>query len=70
MVCIFHTYGQTIVFAVSVVHAIQLAAQFNKAGIKADFVVSNTIQSKIEDAIIHKDVLGSDHCPIELDINI
>ena len=37
-----HTYGQTIVFAVSVVHAIQLAAQFNKAGIKADFVVSNT----------------------------
>lgn len=34
------------------------------------FVVSNTIQSKIEDAIIHKDVLGSDHCPIELDINI
>ena len=34
------------------------------------FVVSNKIQSKIEEAIIHKDILGSDHCPIELDINI
>lgn len=36
-----NTYGQTIVFTVSVVHAIQLAKQFNKAGIKADYVVSN-----------------------------
>ena len=36
-----NTYGQTIVFSVSVVHAIQLAAQFNKAGIKADYVVSD-----------------------------
>ena len=34
------------------------------------FVVSNKIQDKIEDASIHKDILGSDHCPIELDINI
>ena len=34
-------YGQTIVFAVNVVHAIQLAALFNKAGIKADYVVSD-----------------------------
>ena len=34
-------YGQTIVFAVNVVHAIQLSALFNKAGIKADYVVSD-----------------------------
>lgn len=34
-------YGQTIAFAVNVVHAIQLAALFNKAGIKADYVVSD-----------------------------
>ena len=34
-------YGQTIVFAVNVVHAIQLSALFNKAGIKTDYVVSD-----------------------------
>ncbi len=34
-------YGQTIVFAINVVHAIQLSALFNKANIKADFVVSD-----------------------------
>jgi hypothetical protein len=39
-------YGQTIVFAVNVVHAIQLSALFNKAKIKADFIVSD-----VKDAI-------------------
>ena len=34
-------YGQTIVFAVNVIHAIQLSALFNKAGIKSDFIVSD-----------------------------
>ncbi|MBQ7516559.1 MAG: DEAD/DEAH box helicase family protein [Schwartzia sp.] len=34
-------YGQTIVFAVSITHAITLAALFNAAGIKAAFVVSD-----------------------------
>lgn len=34
-------YGQTIVFAVNVIHAIQLSVLFNKAGIKSDFVVSD-----------------------------
>lgn len=34
-------YGQTILFAVNVVHAIQLTSLFKKAGIKADFVVSS-----------------------------
>ena len=35
-----HEYGQTILFAVNVVHAIQLTALFRKAGIKADYIVS------------------------------
>lgn len=34
-------YGQTIVFAVNVVHAIALAKLFNKAKIPADFIVSD-----------------------------
>lgn len=33
-------YGQTILFAVNVVHAIHLTALFRKAGIKADYIVS------------------------------
>ena len=34
------------------------------------FIVSDKIVSKIEDAKIHNQVFGSDHCPVELDINI
>ena len=34
-------YGQTILFAVNVIHAIQLTSLFKKAGIKADFIVSS-----------------------------
>ena len=34
-------YGQTIIFAVSIDHAITLAKLFNKAGVKAAYVVSN-----------------------------
>ncbi|MCX8074741.1 MAG: exodeoxyribonuclease III [Clostridia bacterium] len=32
------------------------------------FVVSNELKGKIKDAYIYGDVLGSDHCPIGLDI--
>lgn len=38
-------YGQTILFAVNVVHAIQLSKLFNKAGIKADYIVSSVKDS-------------------------
>lgn len=38
-------YGQTIVFAVSIPHAIVLSSLFNKAGIPADYVVSNVKDS-------------------------
>ena len=34
-------YGQTIVFAVNVVHAISLCKLFNRAGISAEFIVSD-----------------------------
>lgn len=34
-------YGQTIVFAVNVLHAIHLSALFNKEGIKSEFIVSD-----------------------------
>ena len=33
------------------------------------FVVSNSLKDKIVDAKILDEVMGSDHCPIELDIN-
>lgn len=34
------------------------------------FVVSKNINNKIKDAKIHPEIMGSDHCPIELDIDI
>ena len=34
------------------------------------FIVSDRIKKKIEDSKIHNDIMGSDHCPIELDINL
>ena len=34
------------------------------------FIVSNDIKEKIKDSIIHTEIMGSDHCPVELDIEI
>ena len=34
------------------------------------FIVSNSIKEKIKDAKIYPEVCGSDHCPIELEIDI
>lgn len=34
------------------------------------FIVSNRVQGKIKDSIIHHEILGSDHCPVELQIEI
>jgi exodeoxyribonuclease-3 len=34
------------------------------------FVVSNKMKESIEEAKIHSDILGSDHCPVELDIKL
>lgn len=38
-------YGQTIVFAINVIHAIHLSALFNKEGIKSEFIVSDVKDS-------------------------
>jgi len=46
-------------------------ARQNNAGWSIDyFVVSNDIRERIADAKIHTDILGSDHCPVELDLDI
>lgn len=50
-----HEYGQTILFAVNVVHAIQLTALFRKAGIKADYIVSAIRDSITGVTISHED---------------
>ena len=34
------------------------------------FITSNTIQTKIKESTIHPEILGSDHCPVELQIEI
>lgn len=34
------------------------------------FIVSNRIKRNIKEVIIHKDIMGSDHCPVELEIKI
>ena len=34
------------------------------------FIVSKDIENKIKEAQIHQEILGSDHCPVELDIEI
>lgn len=46
-------------------------AREKNAGWRIDyFVVSEDLKDKLEDAKIHTEVMGSDHCPVELDINI
>ena len=46
-------------------------AREKNAGWRIDyFIVSESLKDKIEDAKILDDVYGSDHCPVELDINI
>jgi exodeoxyribonuclease-3 len=34
------------------------------------FLVSNSLKDKVQDASIHADVLGSDHCPISVTLDI
>lgn len=44
-------------------------ARENNTGWRIDyFVVSNNFINKVNDSIIHDHILGSDHCPIEIDI--
>jgi exodeoxyribonuclease-3 len=46
-------------------------AREKNAGWRIDyFVTSKTLNDNLVDAKIHTDIFGSDHCPIELDINL
>ncbi len=44
-------------------------ARANNAGWRIDyFVVSNRLVDSIQDATIHPDIMGSDHCPVGLEL--
>lgn len=44
-------------------------AREKNAGWRIDyFLVSNRLQSHLQSAMIHSEVMGSDHCPVEVDI--
>ena len=49
----------------------RMRARERNAGWRIDyFIVSDRIASKIVDSIIHSDIFGSDHCPVELVLDI
>ena len=44
-------------------------AREKNAGWRIDyFIVSPALKDKLQDASIHTEIMGSDHCPIELDM--
>lgn len=46
-------------------------ARKNNAGWRIDyFIVSDRIADRIKEAKIHTDIMGSDHCPVSLEIDI
>ena len=46
-------------------------ARKKNAGWRIDyFCVSESLKEKLKDAKIHTEILGSDHCPVELDIDL
>ena len=46
-------------------------AREKNAGWRIDyFLISEALKDKLEDAKIHTQIMGSDHCPVELDLNI
>jgi exodeoxyribonuclease-3 len=46
-------------------------ARANNAGWRIDyFIVSNRLAAKIKDVVILKDVYGSDHCPVRLEVDV
>ena len=49
----------------------RFSARAQNAGWRIDyFLVSDTVKDKIQEAKIHMEIMGSDHCPVELEINI
>ena len=46
-------------------------AREKNAGWRIDyFLTSGSLRDKLVDAKIHTDIMGSDHCPVELDIDM
>ncbi len=46
-------------------------AREKNAGWRIDyFCVSDSIKNKIKNAVIHSEIYGSDHCPVELEIDL
>lgn len=46
-------------------------ARAKNAGWRIDyFIASKSLEDKLVDAKIHTDILGSDHCPVELEIDL
>ena len=46
-------------------------ARKKNAGWRIDyFCVSESLKEKLVDAKIHTEIMGSDHCPVELDIDL
>lgn len=46
-------------------------ARERNAGWRIDyFLVNKEIETKIIEATIHQEILGSDHCPVSLELNI
>lgn len=46
-------------------------AREKNAGWRIDyFLITDNLRDHVTDAIIHTDVMGSDHCPVELDLTI
>ena len=46
-------------------------AREKNAGWRIDyFLTSESLKDKLVDATIHTDIMGSDHCPVELDIDL
>ena len=46
-------------------------AREKNAGWRIDyFLVSDRVADRIQDAPIYKDILGSDHCPVGLELDI
>ncbi|EAD9020877.1 exodeoxyribonuclease III [Listeria monocytogenes] len=49
----------------------RMNARARNTGWRIDyFVISERLKDKLVDAKIHADVLGSDHCPVELELNL
>lgn len=49
----------------------RFSARAKNAGWRIDyFLASEDLSSKLVDAKIHTDIMGSDHCPVELDVEL